>query len=37
VTRVDGRKLFIDGEIKDEEQVLSHAQGLFIRLRDGQP
>ena len=31
-TRVEGRKLFIEGAIHDGADVLSEANGLFVRL-----
>jgi acyl-coenzyme A thioesterase PaaI-like protein len=34
--RVEGRKLFIDGEILDGGRVLSEASGLFVRLQEHQ-
>ncbi len=34
--RVEGRKIFIDGEIRDGRRVLSEATGLFVRLQDHQ-
>jgi acyl-coenzyme A thioesterase PaaI-like protein len=33
-TRVEGRKLFIDGEIRDGGRILSEATGLFVRLQE---
>jgi acyl-coenzyme A thioesterase PaaI-like protein len=32
ITRTEGRKLFIEGELSDGESVLSHAEGLFVQL-----
>lgn len=32
-TRVEGRKLFIEGSIRDGPRILSEASGLFVRLQ----
>ena len=37
VSRRDGRKITIVGELRDGPTVLAVAEGLFVTLRDGQP
>jgi acyl-coenzyme A thioesterase PaaI-like protein len=32
VARREGRKLFIEGELSNGDEVLSHAEGLFVQL-----
>jgi acyl-coenzyme A thioesterase PaaI-like protein len=36
-TRVEGRKVYIDGTLRDGPVVLAEASGLFVRLRPDQP
>lgn len=37
VTRHNGRKIEIAGEVRDGARILASAYGLFVQLRDGQP
>jgi acyl-coenzyme A thioesterase PaaI-like protein len=37
VERVDGRKIFVAGRLRDGDTLLTDAQALFVRLRPGQP
>lgn len=37
VSRVDGRKVFIRGELRDGDNVCAEADGLWVQLRPGQP
>jgi acyl-coenzyme A thioesterase PaaI-like protein len=37
VTRTEGRKQFIEGELLDGDVVLSQAEGLFVRLEPHHP
>lgn len=36
VDRVEGRKIFLLGEIRDGETLCAHAEGLFVALLEGQ-
>ena len=37
VSRVDGRKIFVEGRLCDGDTVLTHAEALFVLLKPGQP
>jgi acyl-coenzyme A thioesterase PaaI-like protein len=37
IDRVDGRKIFVSGSLRDGDTVLTEAQALFVLLRPGQP
>lgn len=37
IERVDGRKIFVEGRLTDDEVVLADGEALFVRLRPGQP
>ncbi|HEU0191662.1 MAG TPA: PaaI family thioesterase [Mycobacterium sp.] len=37
VSRVEGRKIFVEARLADGERVLAEAEGLFVRLKPGQP
>lgn len=37
ISRVDGRKIFVEGRLCDGDTVLSDAEALFVRLKPGQP
>jgi acyl-coenzyme A thioesterase PaaI-like protein len=36
IARAEGRKLFVEGELRDGDVVLSHAEGLFVQLEPHQ-
>ena len=37
VSRVEGRKIFVEGRLLDGDDVLAEAEALFVRLKPGQP
>jgi len=37
VDRVDGRKIFVSGRLRDGDTLLTEADALFVRLKPGQP
>jgi acyl-coenzyme A thioesterase PaaI-like protein len=37
IDRVDGRKIFVSGSLRDGDTLLTEAQALFVLLRPGQP
>jgi len=37
IDRVDGRKIFVSGRLRDGDTLLTEADALFVRLRPGQP
>jgi acyl-coenzyme A thioesterase PaaI-like protein len=37
ISKVEGRKQFIEGKITDGDALLADAEGLFVTLRPGQP
>ncbi|MDD4867889.1 MAG: PaaI family thioesterase [Mycobacterium sp.] len=37
VDRVDGRKIFVSGRLRDGEVLLTEADALFVQLKPGQP
>lgn len=37
VDRVDGRKIFVSGSLRDGETLLAEADALFVKLKPGQP
>ncbi|BBY08284.1 thioesterase [Mycobacterium noviomagense] len=37
IDRVDGRKIFVSGNLRDGDTLLTEAQALFVLLRPGQP
>jgi len=37
IDRVDGRKIFVSGRLRDGETLLTEADALFVRLKPGQP
>ena len=37
IERVEGRKIFVEGRLRDGETLLADAEALFVRLRPGQP
>ncbi|GAS91972.1 PaaI family thioesterase [Mycolicibacterium brisbanense] len=37
VDRIEGRKIFVVGRLRDGEDVLTEAEALFVRLKPGQP
>ncbi|OBJ59980.1 PaaI family thioesterase [Mycobacterium sp. 1423905.2] len=37
IDQVDGRKIFVSGRLCDGDTVLTEADGLFVRLKPGQP
>ena len=37
VDRVDGRKMFLTGQLLNGEAVLAEANALFVKLNPGQP
>jgi acyl-coenzyme A thioesterase PaaI-like protein len=37
VSRVDGRKIFVEGRLCDGDTVLTDAEALFVLLKPGQP
>ncbi|KXW79029.1 hypothetical protein JL15_02910 [Mycolicibacterium phlei DSM 43071] len=37
VDREEGRKLYLKGVLRDDQQLLAEAEGLFVTLRPGQP
>lgn len=37
IDRIEGRKIFVDGQLRDGDSVLADAEALFVRLKPGQP
>jgi acyl-coenzyme A thioesterase PaaI-like protein len=37
VTRVEGRKVFVEVKLSDGDDLLTEGEGLFVRLKPGQP
>jgi acyl-coenzyme A thioesterase PaaI-like protein len=37
IDRVDGRKIFVSGRLRDGDTLLTEADALFVRLKPGQP
>jgi acyl-CoA thioesterase FadM len=37
VDRVEGRKIFVSGRLRDGDTVLTDAEALFVLLKPGQP
>lgn len=37
VDKLDGRKIFVSGRLRDGDTLLTEAQGLFVLLKPGQP
>jgi acyl-coenzyme A thioesterase PaaI-like protein len=37
IERVDGRKIFVEGRLTDNDVLLADGEALFVRLRPGQP
>jgi acyl-coenzyme A thioesterase PaaI-like protein len=37
VSRVEGRKIFVEGRLSDGDAVLTDAEALFVMLKPGQP
>jgi acyl-coenzyme A thioesterase PaaI-like protein len=37
VTLVEGRKVFVEVKLSDGDEVLTEGEGLFVRLKPGQP
>jgi acyl-coenzyme A thioesterase PaaI-like protein len=37
IDRVDGRKIFVSGRLRDGDTLLTEAEALFVRLKPGQP
>lgn len=37
IDRVDGRKIFVSGSLRDGETLLAEADALFVKLQPGQP
>ncbi|MGV0742441.1 PaaI family thioesterase [Mycolicibacterium sp. XJ870] len=37
IDRIEGRKIFVTGRLRDGDDVLTEADALFLRLKPGQP
>lgn len=37
IDRIEGRKIFVSGQLCDGDTVLAEAEALFVRLKPGQP
>jgi acyl-coenzyme A thioesterase PaaI-like protein len=37
IERVEGRKIFVAGSVRDDETLVSEAEGLWVILWPGQP
>ena len=37
VVRAEGRKIFVDMRLMDGDALLAEGEGLFVRLKPGQP
>jgi acyl-coenzyme A thioesterase PaaI-like protein len=37
ITRIEGRKIFVEGRLLDGDDVLCEAEALFVKLKPGQP
>lgn len=37
IDRIEGRKIFVSGRLRDGDDVLTDGEALFVRLKPGQP